>query len=68
MSWEYEVLVNGIMVVGGLVDVFIGCYLIKWIYMVVREMGKFVVIYYCVIEKFCVYIYVRLKFEIGCMY
>lgn len=68
MSREYEVIVLGIMVVGGVVDVFIGRYVIKCIYMVVREMGKFVIIYYWVIEKFCVYIYLRFKFEIGWIY
>lgn len=68
MSCEYEVVVLGMMVVGGIVDVFIGRYVIKCMYMVVCEMGKLVVIYFCVIEKFCVYMYLCLKFEIGCMY
>lgn len=56
------------MIVGGMVEKLIGCYVIKWIYMVVYEMGKLVIMYYCVVEKFCVYMCLCLCLEIGCIY
>lgn len=56
------------MIVGGMVDELISCYLIKCIYMVVYLMGKLVVIYYCIMEYFCVYMCLWLCLEIGCMY
>jgi 23S rRNA pseudouridine1911/1915/1917 synthase len=65
MSREYEALVNGTMVAGGLVDAPIGRHSTKRTHMAVREMGKPAVTHYRVIEKFRAHTHVRLKLETG---
>ena len=65
MSREYEALVNGTMVAGGLVDAPIGRHSSKRTHMAVREMGKPAVTHYRVIEKFRAHTHVRLKLETG---
>lgn len=65
MSREYEALVNGTMVAGGLVDAPIGRHSTKRTHMAVREMGKPAVTHYRVMEKFRAHTHVRLKLETG---
>ena len=65
MSREYEALVIGTMVAGGLVDESIGRHATKRTHMAVRETGKPAVTHYRVIEKFRSHTHVRLKLETG---
>ena len=65
MSREYEALVTGTMVAGGIVDEPIGRHATKRTHMAVREMGKPAVTHYRVIEKFRAHTHLRLKLETG---
>lgn len=65
MSREYEALVFGTMVAGGIVDAPIGRHATKRTHMAVREFGKPAVTHYRVIEKFRAHTHVRLKLETG---
>lgn len=65
MSREYEALVIGTMVAGGLVDEPIGRHATKRTHMAVRESGKPATTHYRVIEKFRAHTHVRLKLETG---
>ncbi|MEW9798801.1 23S rRNA pseudouridine(1911/1915/1917) synthase RluD [Alteromonas sp. CYL-A6] len=65
MSREYEALVMGTMVAGGVVDAPIGRHATKRTLMAVREFGKPAVTHYRVIEKFRAHTHVRLKLESG---
>jgi 23S rRNA pseudouridine1911/1915/1917 synthase len=65
MGREYEALVMGTMVAGGLVDEPIGRHPTKRTSMAVSEAGKEAVTHYRVKEKFRAYTYLRLKLESG---
>ena len=65
MGREYEALVMGTMVAGGLVDEPIGRHPNKRTSMAVSEAGKEAVTHYRVKEKFRAYTYLRLKLESG---
>lgn len=65
MSREYEAVVNGTMIAGGIVDEPIGRHPTKRTNMAVREFGKPAVTHYRVIEKFRAHTHVRLKLETG---
>ncbi len=65
MSREYEALVTGTMVAGGIVDEPIGRHATKRTHMAVRELGKPAVTHYRVIEKFRAHTHLRLKLETG---
>jgi 23S rRNA pseudouridine1911/1915/1917 synthase len=65
MGREYEALVMGTMVAGGLVDEPIGRHPTKRTSMAVSEAGKPAVTHFRVIEKFRAYTHLRLKLESG---
>ena len=65
ISREYEAVVIGTMVAGGVVDKAIGRHPTKRTSMAVREMGKPAVTHYRVIEKFREHTHLRLKLETG---
>ncbi|WP_026376948.1 23S rRNA pseudouridine(1911/1915/1917) synthase RluD [Aestuariibacter salexigens] len=65
MSREYEAVVYGTMVAGGIVDEPIGRHATKRTNMAVRETGKPAVTHFRVIEKFRQHTYLRLKLETG---
>ena len=65
MGREYEALVMGTMVAGGVVDEPIGRHPTKRTSMAVSEAGKEAVTHYRVKEKFRAYTYLRLKLESG---
>ncbi|MEQ3651909.1 MAG: 23S rRNA pseudouridine(1911/1915/1917) synthase RluD [Glaciecola sp.] len=65
MGREYEALVMGTMVAGGVVDEPIGRHPNKRTSMAVSEAGKEAVTHYRVKEKFRAYTYLRLKLESG---
>lgn len=65
MSREYEALVTGTMIAGGIVDEPIGRHQTKRTHMAVRELGKPAVTHYRVIEKFRAHTHLRLKLETG---
>lgn len=65
MSREYEALVYGTMVAGGVVDAPIGRHQTKRTLMAVREFGKPAVTHFRVIEKFRAHTHLRLKLESG---
>lgn len=65
ISREYEAVVYGTMVAGGIVDQPIGRHPTKRISMAVRESGKPAVTHYRVKEKFRAHTYLRLKLETG---
>ncbi len=65
ISREYEAVVIGTMVAGGLVDAPIGRHPTKRTSMAVRESGKPAVTHYRVKEKFRAHTHVRLKLETG---
>lgn len=65
MGREYEALVMGTMIAGGLVDEPIGRHITKRTAMAVRENGKPAVTHYRVKEKFRAYTHLRLKLESG---
>lgn len=65
ISREYEAVVNGTMVAGGIVDEPIGRHPTKRTSMAVREFGKPAVTHYRVKEKFRSHTHVRLKLETG---
>ncbi|QJR82127.1 23S rRNA pseudouridine(1911/1915/1917) synthase RluD [Alteromonas pelagimontana] len=65
MSREYEALVMGTMVAGGVVDAPIGRHATKRTHMAVRELGKPAVTHYRVMEKFRAHTHLRLKLETG---
>lgn len=65
ISREYEAVVYGTMVAGGLVDAAIGRHATKRTSMAVREFGKPAVTHYRVKEKFRAHTHVRLKLETG---
>jgi len=65
MSREYEAVVLGTKVAGGIVDAPIGRHATKRTHMAVREMGKPAVTHFRVIEKFRAYTHLRLKLETG---
>lgn len=65
MSREYEALVFGTMIAGGIVDEPIGRHQTKRTLMAVRESGKPAVTHFRVIEKFRAHTHVRLKLETG---
>ena len=65
MSREYEALVTGTMVAGGMVDEPIGRHPSKRTAMAVRETGKEATTHYRIIEKFRNHTHLRLKLESG---
>ncbi|WP_100656321.1 23S rRNA pseudouridine(1911/1915/1917) synthase RluD [Alteromonas flava] len=65
MSREYEAIVLGTLVAGGLVDAPIGRHQTKRTLMAVRETGKPAVTHYRVIKKFRAHTHLRLKLESG---
>jgi len=65
MGREYEALVMGTMIAGGVVDEPIGRHATKRTAMAVREFGKPAVTHYRVKEKFRAYTHLRLKLESG---
>ena len=65
MSREYEAVVGGTLVAGGLVDQPIGRHQTKRTLMAVRETGKPAVTHYRVIKKFRSHTHLRLKLESG---
>lgn len=65
ISREYEAVVIGTMVAGGIVDAPIGRHATKRTSMAVREMGKPAVTHYRVKEKFREHTHLRLKLETG---
>lgn len=65
ISREYEAVVVGPMVAGGMVDAPIGRHPTKRTSMAVRETGKPAVTHYRVIEKFRAHTHLRLKLESG---
>ena len=65
MSREYEAVVTGTLVAGGLVDEPIGRHATKRTLMAVRETGKPAVTHYRVMKKFRAHTHLRLKLESG---
>lgn len=65
MSREYEAVVNGTMVAGGIVDAPIGRHATKRTHMAVRDTGKVAVTHFRVIQKFRAHTHLRLKLETG---
>jgi 23S rRNA pseudouridine1911/1915/1917 synthase len=65
MSREYEALICGTMIAGGLVDAPIGRHATKRTHMAVRDVGKPAVTHYRIIEKFRAHTHLRLKLETG---
>lgn len=65
ISREYEAVVNGTLIAGGLVDAPIGRHPTKRTNMAVRENGKPAVTHYRVMEKFREHTHLRLKLETG---
>jgi 23S rRNA pseudouridine1911/1915/1917 synthase len=65
MSREYEALVAGTMVAGGMVDAPIGRHPTRRTAMAVRENGKEATTHYRIIEKFRAFTHLRLKLETG---
>ena len=65
ISREYEAVVYGTMVAGGVVDAPIGRHATKRTSMAIRETGKPAVTHYRVIEKFRAHTHLRLKLETG---
>ncbi|MBT0585837.1 23S rRNA pseudouridine(1911/1915/1917) synthase RluD [Alteromonas oceanisediminis] len=65
MSREYEAVVTGTLVAGGLVDEPIGRHQTKRTLMAVRETGKPAVTHYRVMKKFRSHTHLRLKLESG---
>ena len=65
MSREYEAVVTGSLVAGGIVDAPIGRHQTKRTLMAVRETGKPAVTHYRVIKKFRAHTHLRLKLESG---
>lgn len=65
ISREYEAVVYGTMVAGGLVDAAIGRHPTKRTSMAVRETGKSAVTHYRIIKKFRAHTHLRLKLETG---
>ncbi|TDF38645.1 23S rRNA pseudouridine(1911/1915/1917) synthase RluD [Alteromonadaceae bacterium M269] len=65
ISREYEAVVNGTMVAGGMVDKPIGRHPTKRTSMAVRESGKPATTHYRIIKKFRAHTHLRLKLETG---
>lgn len=65
ISREYEAVVNGTMVAGGMVDAPIGRHSTKRTSMAVQHLGKPAVTHYRVIQKFRAHTHIRLKLETG---
>lgn len=65
MSREYEAIVTGSLVAGGLVDAPIGRHATKRTLMAVRDIGKPAVTHYRVMKKFRAHTHLRLKLESG---
>lgn len=65
MSREYEAVVTGTLVAGGMVDEPIGRHATKRTLMAVRETGKPAVTHYRVMKKFRAHTHLRLKLESG---
>lgn len=65
MSREYEAVITGTLVAGGIVDAPIGRHPTKRTHMAVRDSGKPAVTHYRVIKKFRSHTHLRLKLESG---
>jgi 23S rRNA pseudouridine1911/1915/1917 synthase len=65
MSREYEAIVTGSLVAGGIVDAAIGRHPTKRTHMAVRETGKPAITHYRVMKKFRSHTHLRLKLESG---
>jgi 23S rRNA pseudouridine1911/1915/1917 synthase len=65
ISREYEAVVNGTMVAGGMIDKAIGRHPTKRTSMAVRESGKPAMTHYRVLKKYRAHTHLRLKLETG---